>query len=156
MKKKANYITVLIFAVLAGIIFYLMRDYPSGDISKGFGPSFYPTVLLCVLLVLLLILLIQTLTGKGLENDKADLLPLKQIVKPALILVGMLAYAILMPYLGFIITGILYLFAVMMILKADWKKSIIISVAVTVIIYVAFRYVFKVPLPTGTLLGGLF
>ena len=59
-----------------------------------------------------------------------------------------------MPYLGFIITGILYLFVTMRILNANLVRSIIVSVAMVIIVYLLFRYAFKVPLPLGMILGG--
>ncbi|MGN1376989.1 MAG: tripartite tricarboxylate transporter TctB family protein [Dorea sp.] len=154
MNKKINYIIIAIFLVLAGVVGFLMKDYPWSGITQGFGPAFYPTVLLVILLVLLLILFIQTLTNKGMEEEEKKLPELKQLKRPALLLLCMILYAILMPYLGFVITGILYLFVTMRILRADMKKSIICSVAMVVIVYLLFRYAFKVPLPMGMILGG--
>lgn len=154
MNRNINYIIIAIFLILAGAVGFLMKDYPTSDISQGFGPAFYPTILLVILLILLVILLIQTVMNKGLENDKSQLPEWKQLKRPVLILGCMILYAILMPYLGFIITGILYLFITMRILKADLIRSIIVSVAMIVIVYLLFRYAFKVPLPMGMILGG--
>lgn len=66
----------------------------------------------------------------------------------------MILYALLLPYLGFVITGILYLFVTMSILKADMKRSAVVSAVVVIVVYLLFRYAFKVPLPTGVILGG--
>lgn len=154
MNKKLNYIIIVIFLVLSGIVGFLMKDYPWSDITQGFGPAFYPTVLLVILLVLLLVLFVQTLMGKGMDEEEKTLPELKELKRPALILLCMIFYAILMPYLGFVITGILYLLVTMRILKADMKKSIICSVAMVLIVYLLFRYAFKVPLPIGMILGG--
>ena len=154
MNKKINYIIITMFAVLGGIVWFLMRDFPSKGLEEGFGPAFYPTVLLCILLILLVILLIQTVTNKGMEEEEIQLPKLKELKRPALILLCMCGYALLMPYLGFIITGILYLFVTMRILNVNLVRSIIVSVAMVIIVYLLFRYAFKVPLPLGMILGG--
>ena len=58
--KKKNYILLGCLAVFCAFVMYLMKEA-----SAGYGPKFYPTILICVLLLLMLILLIQTLTNKG-------------------------------------------------------------------------------------------
>lgn len=154
MNKKINYIIITIFLVFGGIVWFLMKDFPSKGLEEGFGPAFYPKLLLGVLLILLVILLIQTLSNKGMEEEEIKLPELGQLKRPALILLCMCGYVLLMPYLGFIITGILYLFVTMRILNANLVRSIIVSVAMIIIVYLLFRYAFKVPLPLGMIIGG--
>ncbi len=154
MNKKINYIIITIFLVFGGIVWFLMKDFPSKGLEEGFGPAFYPKLLLGVLLILLVILLVQTLSNKGMEEEEIKLPEPGQLKRPALILLCMCGYALLMPYLGFIITGILYLFITMRILNANLVRSIIVSVAMIIIVYLLFRYAFKVPLPLGMIIGG--
>lgn len=154
MNKKINYIIITIFLVFGGIVWFLMKDFPSKGLEEGFGPAFYPKLLLGVLLILLVILLVQTLSNKGMEEEEIKLPELGQLKRPVLILLCMCGYALLMPYLGFIITGILYLFVTMRILNANLVRSIIVSVAMIIIVYLLFRYAFKVPLPLGMIIGG--
>lgn len=154
MVKKINYIIICIFTVFIGAAVYLMRDYPKGTVEQGFGAAFYPELLLIVLAVLLVVLFIQTVTGKGLEKEKISIVGIHKLKVPLCILVFMVLYALAMQYIGFVLSGIAYLFLTMRILKAKWKSNLVIPVVVTLIIYVIFRYGFKVPLPVGILFEG--
>lgn len=88
-----------------------------------------------------------------LAHFQAATLPHRHVLMIALIL----AYVLVMPWLGFVVASALFLFASMQLL---WRRKPLITLAVTVlalvVIHFIFRVVFQVVLPQGTLLRGMF
>ncbi len=75
-----------------------------------------------------------------------------------LIVVAMVStYVAVMPYLGFVVSSALFLFAAFFYL---WRKGVVASLAITAlsitVIYVVFRLGFQVVLPGGTWLRSIF
>lgn len=75
-----------------------------------------------------------------------------------LIIVAMVAaYVAAMPYIGFVLSSALFLFAAFSYL---WRKGLFLSLLITgvsiAVIYVVFRLGFQVVLPSGTWLRGVF
>lgn len=93
----------------------------------------------------------SSLTAKG-EGSSTRILPVRIVVTLALIT----TYVLLMPWLGFLISSALFLFASFSFL---WRKSLLVSLLITVValttVYLIFRKLFQVVLPQGTLLQGL-
>ncbi len=158
--KKKNLILLGALAVLGGLVLYWMRDLPSGTAATGYGPDFYPKVLLVVLAILAVILLIQTLMNKGdAAEDPNEEKPepaenRHQWIMMAIFTAMGIAYALLLNTLGFIIASILLVLGGMKLMGGKWLPSIIISVVVVVVLYVGFKIGFKVQLPDG-ILGGI-
>lgn len=74
----------------------------------------------------------------------------------ALSLLLLIAYVALMKTFGFILTSIVYLFVQMVLIAEDrsWKHLLlllVISICIPIILYIPFRYGFKLLLPTGTI-----
>ena len=158
--KKKNLILVAVLAVLGGLVLYWMRDLPSAAASVGYGPDFYPKVLLVVLAILAVILLVQTLMNKGdaaedPDEEKPEPAELRHqwIMMAAFTAMG-IAYALLLNTLGFIVASILLVLGGMKLMGGKWLPSIIISVVVVAVLYAGFKLGFKVQLPDG-ILGGI-
>ena len=75
-----------------------------------------------------------------------------------IMLAAMIAYAIGMQYIGFCVSTLTFLVVTMVInfpgkaSKKDIINIVIVSVAVTLIIYVVFKKMLYVPLPQGFLI----
>lgn len=69
----------------------------------------------------------------------------------AVLLIGLALVVLLMPYLGFIIASSLYAFAVTWAGRARWWVAALSAVAVTLLVYVLFSSLMRVPLPTSSL-----
>ncbi len=84
----------------------------------------------------------------GLRNLVAYLLPLRVVLFAALVA----AYAAAIPVLGFIAASGLLLFVA---IWALWSRGVLAALAISLVsvgaIYVLFRLVFQVVLPTGSL-----
>jgi putative tricarboxylic transport membrane protein len=79
-----------------------------------------------------------------------EVLPLRHCIMIAL----MLAYLVLLPQLGFVVSSALFLFATFQYL---WRRNPLLTLLLAGLslgaIYVVFRIVFQVVLPQGTILG---
>ncbi len=159
--KKKNLVLLVCIAVISGLILYWMKDLPMGTAETGYGPDFYPKLLLIVLGILGVILLIQTLLGKGdaakKDEDKEEADPAdvrhRWLMMAVFAAMGV-AYALLLNTLGFIVISIIMVFACMKLMGGKWVKSAIISVVAVVALYAIFKLGFKVQLPDG-ILGGI-
>lgn len=159
--KKRNLVLLVCLAVLAGLVLFWMKDFPTGTAETGYGPDFYPKFLLIVLGILGVILLIQTLLGKGdaveTEENKEKAAPADirhRWIMMAIFAVMGVAYALLLNTLGFIVISIIMVFAGMKLMGGKWVNSAIISVVAVVALYAIFKLGFKVQLPDG-ILGGI-
>jgi putative tricarboxylic transport membrane protein len=68
------------------------------------------------------------------------------------VLVGVnLLYVFAVDRLGFIVTGVIYLAALMWVLRVRLSRALPIAVVMTLLIHYAFYKLLKVPLPWGVL-----
>ena len=72
------------------------------------------------------------------------------LIRSAALFGGTLVYIFVMPYLGFLISTLVYLFVMFLFLNAKNKLVVALaSVALTALMWVAFDYLLGVPLPAG-------
>ena len=67
------------------------------------------------------------------------------------ILGATLASIFLMPVLGFLITGLIYTFVIVLLGGGRWLSALIFSPLAALTVYAMFAYGFRVPLPRGLL-----
>ncbi|MBE3128319.1 MAG: tripartite tricarboxylate transporter TctB family protein [Actinobacteria bacterium] len=79
--------------------------------------------------------------------------------KPVLLLVTVFGYAILLNQIGYILATLIFLVAIMLLLKASVKSTLIFAPIVTIFVYVLFDIFINLGLPRGFLeiwIRGLF
>ena len=114
-----------------------------------------PTLLGIVLLVLSILLIAQGLRNMRQPADEAaeKKLGRMDILSITLTFAVMLLYAVTLPYLGFILATILYLFLQFIILAPKEKRNLplfaVIAVGFTALVFVAFRVGLSQMLPRG-------
>ncbi|HSP48540.1 MAG TPA: tripartite tricarboxylate transporter TctB family protein [Clostridiaceae bacterium] len=150
--KRANLIIAGLLAMLGAYVLYLSNQLPDFANQNTTGPAFFP-VLLVILLFGLLVLLVGT-TLKNETNRPVGILTgeaTKSFITMGIILVYLLVFNIL----GFLVSTVLFLFIVISYLspKRNYLKSALISVLATSMIYVVFRIVLLVPIPSGMFIG---
>jgi len=146
------------------LAFSLAAFWQAFDISGFQGLStagMFPMLASGTMVVASALFTAKTLTSPGdtgplsarLMHFQAAILPYRHVLMIALIL----AYVLVMPWLGFVVASALFLFASIQLL---WRRKPYITLAVTVlalvVIHFIFRVVFQVVLPQGTLLRGMF
>ena len=150
----------LVFAV-AILLFSLAAFWQAYEISGFTGlttPGVFPMLASGTMVVAALFILSGTARrpAQG-GNDPvrrffAEILPVRHMVLIGLVL----AYLLLLPSLGFVVSSALFLLAAFQYL---WRRHVLITVLMSAgalaTVYVIFRIVFQVVLPEGTLLRGL-
>jgi hypothetical protein len=159
LKKYGDLIVSIFYIVLSIVLLVLARALPKSKVMS-IGPDFMPTVVGILMLLLAVILLVQSINklrkggvdGEVLEPDTSDY---KRVL--ASLLLATVYVNILKP-VGFLISTFAYLVLQIPVLAPDDKRSkkdlityFVISLVFTVIVYVLFRYGFKIILPPGLL-----
>ena len=146
----------IICGLLAGavsLLFYIgTLSFP--DMSIGINPRAYPLVIIVASLALSGLLVAQGAMKMRREKGTAEVATAKTLPRGrtawylVALAAGMLAYALSMEDLGYIIVTP-FLTALTMWLFGERKpfKIIFVSVLVAIVLYWIFRSVFRVPLP---------
>jgi putative tricarboxylic transport membrane protein len=119
------------------------------------GTKTFPSIIGAILVALSLIQLISVARGnvgepEGIEGGEADS---KVHFKPLLLmLAGLLAFAIGLQYIGFLLSSTILFSLVTFALnrkKTKWYVIILIAAGFSVLLYVAFNYGLQIKLPLG-------
>lgn len=156
IKKNKDLMIGIIF-----LIFSLLYISQIGIIKiSNFAPidsAFFPKVLSAIMIILSLIEIavgIKKMKSEPAEEDNEEKINYINVIKTFILSV---AYVALLQPLGFIISSVIYATAGMIVLcpKEECKpvKFLIISAAVSVVIYILFRYALGLVLPPGILKG---
>lgn len=112
--------------------------------TSALGPDYMPRLVGWLLIMLGLGLIFQSLV---LKKDTIETINLKDELN-VLIYVGIfLVYLIILYIIGFLLSTIIFSFALLFIMKAEKKSYYFAAVVLSVFIYCLFKYVLKVPLP---------
>lgn len=138
--KRLNLILDFTLMGICAVFFFMTSQLPERAAT-------YPTFVISLLLILTLLDLIITLLNKD-NNEESTFtgIELKQLLTVT-ILSGI--YIFLINILGYVTSTFLYIGTLLMMLKIKKVNSILISVGFSLIIYVLFKMVLKVPLPRG-------
>lgn len=153
MKMKITDIGVVAIMYAVCAFFYSMT------VQLNEESQTYPTFTIVLLFGLTTLYLVQMLFKAkkfGVENDKNQVfdgfLPLQFFVCVGLVV----AYLVLMYFIGFYISTAIFLLAVLLFLKVPVKHVIIVEAALLLLVYLAFTQFLGVKLPEGLLFKNLF
>ena len=142
----------MVDAYLPIAFLYAMSAYFLLD-TKDFTPDslLYPRSLAIILIVLNTVLLAVTAMRRvSLPKADANRVPKKF----AQVFLSSIAYVVAVNFLGFIVSSLIYCpaTAIMLGYEKRWK-AVLISAVLVGMIYVGFKMILKVPLPTMRLFG---
>ena len=147
---------------LALVVFSVAAFWQSVEISGLEGPSepgVFPSLASAMMIVASLSVLRHALVSKGACRETDLRSKVIAIVPPRLaVLTGVVvAYVAAMPFLGFMVSSVFFLFAALWLLwrRGPLRAAILTAVSLGVI-WVVFRAIFQVLLPAGSLAPGLF
>ena len=151
--RKRNTISAIFLLALTIGYGVMTANLPTRAIEASTQPSFFPWVVTVCLLILSVLLLIQ-----GLLPVVSTKTPSPINVKTWKIFSGLISvvfYLVTLPHLGFIVANIL-LFAVLMLLYGEKRPLPLLSgsILVPIAIFLIFRDLFQIRLPSG-ILGGI-
>ena len=113
------------------------------------GPGFLPFGLAICLIILSLVLIIKSWKG---DVSLAPFWPHRTWLRPLLGMVFLIFFALVVQWVGFLITTFVFLIIWMGVIeRIRWRAIVSISVGTTVALYLIFRLFLEVPLPTGFL-----
>lgn len=146
--RRADLLIGLGLLVFAVVYFQQSFAITRGFASDRLGPAFFPRLLALVLAGLALILIMRAVSGRS-DPTPPPVMRLGVFVG---ILVLMVAYAVALPWAGFLLATPLLLAAVIRLLGLRaWLTLGGTAVGVTLVLYFAFARVLHVLLPMGPL-----
>lgn len=147
MKKSLP--DIIISIVLLGFLASLAVQLPQiPDVSRT-----YPTILIVVAIIMTVGLLLKSvLRYKHDEMVETNVVSQLKIILPFCLMI--IAYLILMGYLGYIISTVVFMIAALCYLRMKNKIAVIVlALAMTIIIYYVFTNYLIVVLPVGKLIN---
>lgn len=140
--------------VLAGAL--QMKAMP----GMAVGPGLFPSVTGGAMLLLGVAMLVQTwlhrdvaptqdpLQEPSIAGDDEPETLIDRLYNP-LLLLAILAVILLMPVLGFLITGTIFVVAMVLLGGGSWLQAVIFGLIMTGLTYALFVYGLRVPVPAG-------
>lgn len=149
--KKGNIIASVLSILLGAYIVITCLGYPKAEAygTGAPGPGMWPGIIGGLLIAAALWLLISTLRAPA--DSLGDIVvwgdgPKRVYITMAILVV----YVLAIPEIGFIPLTIILLFIfINWFAKYKWYLSLLISVAVTLLIYVIFKFALSVPIDFG-------
>lgn len=150
--NKPNIIAGILGMLLSCYIFFTAMKFPKPPATL-LGPDFFPMILSLGLFIFSLSLLVQAILKKcNVEYEKMDIKS-PEVIRSSMSLVATLIYVLLMQFIGFITATIIYLLFLMYLLKnREYVKMGIVSIVVSIIIYLLFKNLLHITLPSGLLI----
>ena len=155
MRKADIFVAILLMAVGALVV--------ADSVRLGFGwgrngpeSGFFPFYLGAGLILCMTIVLLNNLIGRKKGYPGARLI-LEGGLTPILwVLIPATAMILLTGLIGLHVAATIYLLFYMRVVgKIDWVKTVLVSLFVPIILYIAFDKLFMVPLPQGVWGGKL-
>ena len=123
--------------------------------GQDYGPDLFPIIIGVGLIVCGIILILKGVAQRATVPMMVvgDWAQDRRNIWNVLLLLGSIAFYILFSgWLGFILTSLVILIALLVRLGSSWATSVMVAVATTLVIHTLFAKVLLVPLPWGILL----
>ena len=147
--RVSNTAIGLFLILFAIVVLWHVQSFPSLD--NGYpGPALFPSVLAVLFILCGIGLIIQGVRQhEKLLKFETGTLTLSGLVNILFVLGTIVCYIFLAEHIGFLIFSFAVLLILMKWLKVKTLSSIVMSLGVTLIIYLLFAKVLLVPLPWG-------
>jgi len=151
---KSNVIIGSIFFLLALLMFTVSLDFPKPQVS-GLSPRVFPQfVAVCTMIFsgILIIKNVRLLTVPGIAAGEKKKLDSVFAARFGVFSTAGLLYVLLIDKIGYLIaTPLLIAGAMILFGEKRWYRVLLVSVLTTLVLYMLFRMVFRVPLPRNPL-----
>lgn len=149
-RKKADAITAVVLLAFSAFMIVESLSMPISS-QYGPGPGLFPLGLGILLAILSLALLWDGVNPK--VADKPSKFQNKRgLLSSALVIVGLVGYALTITWLGYLITTfLLVIFLMKVVAKDSLKTTMLTAVGVTVLLFLIFNVGLGVHLPKGPL-----
>lgn len=114
------------------------------------GPAGFSLAMITLLVILTATSIIKSIKNK--EYKVKTVVNKRGLAEGLTVCALSVLYVFLMSTVGYLLLTPFYVAGLLCVLgNKNWKKIVILSLTVTVILYLPFRYIFNVPLPRGFL-----
>ena len=148
IKIKKNLASGII-SVLAGTVLWLMIPYciksKVNYLTSSIGPTYMPKLIVIVMIVCGVGLIIQSLI---LKKDETVTISISDELRVLIYLGLLIAYILLLPILGFILTSGLFVCCSLWLMESRNKFHYLTALIIVLLVFVGFKYGLSVNLPT--------
>jgi len=145
LKITVNRLSGLVVFLLGFAIFWQGRSLSIGTLHAP-GPGFFPALIAGVLVLLALILMI----GGGKKEGEEDAVPFSAVLRMLLLFASLVAYFLLLEYLGFVIVSFLLMFFLFFwVGRQRWYLAFSSAFVCIGLAYLLFEVLLKSNLPRG-------
>lgn len=150
--KRANQITGIVLLIFSGYVIMASMQMPLRQITgrTSFAPStgFLPMWLGVLMAILSILLIVNATLRKGDSTREAAFPRGKALAAVVLFLAGLAAYIALLEVLGYLsATVLLTAFLLHFVMQAGWKRTLLVSVGASIVLFVIFQVLLRVELP---------
>jgi len=147
--KRIDQITAIILLLFSGYIIWQSSQMP---IQAQFGPGrgFLPLWLGVILAVLSIALLFEAVKRPTDQDEPSPFPDKKGVLAVVLVVVGLIAYPLMMNALGYVLTTFIFvMFLMLAVQRNSILTTLLTSAIITLIMYLIFDLALKVRLPDG-------
>jgi putative tricarboxylic transport membrane protein len=150
--KRANQITGIVLLIFSGYIIMASIQMPLRQITgrTSFAPStgFLPMWLGVLMAILSILLIVNASLREADSNRGAIFARGKALAAVVLFLAGLATYIALLEVLGyFSATMLLTAFLLRFVMGAGWKRTLLVAVSASAVLFVIFQVLLHVELP---------
>lgn len=147
---NVNMISGLVALILGGLFYILTYGFPDID-TDILGPDFLPKLYSVFLVIFGLILIINAIIKKKRETAEMRSTNHSFLYGLASMLIVFI-YILVLPYIGFYISTILVMLALLYFLKVrNYVILFSVSLGTITFLFIIFEKLLKVPIPSGSL-----
>ena len=150
---QKDYINGFVTVAIGTFVLLYAETFSSGGFSVAENAAIYPQLLAGVIIFLGALLLLQTYRAQKLPMgvttpSDATIVPegRPRAIKIAVALIG---YVVITWLIGFVAATLIFCYIAPLILGTSKKTAVIVSLSLTVFIYLLFFMFFQVPIPYG-------
>lgn len=149
--RPGELVFCVVLLLLSATAFW--QSYAIEGFQSLSGPGFFPMAATCVMTICAGLILKDAMAARY-QAQPPETSAIGYLFPPRFLVIVpmMVAFAALMPQVGFFLAAAAFIFAAILFL---WRKNLLLSIAITLlsigVIYVIFRILFSVVLPTGRL-----
>ena len=148
-----DYINGLVTVAIGTFVLIYAQTFSRGGFSVAENAAIYPQLLAGVIIFLGVVLLMQTRSAQKRAVGEATAAddPIVPEGRPRAIKIGaaLVGYVVVTWLIGFVAATLMFCYVAPVILGTNKKTAIIVSLSLTVFIYLLFFMFFQVPIPYG-------
>jgi len=146
MTPKADFYSGIGIAVFSAVFFFIAGTYP--EAAKGLGPGGFPQIITATMFVLGMLQSVNSFVAMKRGAKESAKLNGKEIVQMLILGAAFFAYVLVMKYLGYVISTLIFLF-LFLYLYGDrkWLRMVLVTVIGTAVTFIMFKYLFQIYLP---------